>query len=160
MTLIDRLAPDGPVLSEIRHEGVPYIPAEHFPDGRRKYLSPIDFVINGPKDGERMKGEVFDTPCYITVTERHYENGGTLPAYLTCTYEGPFNTFTVYIIVQQCSLVEKKFGYTPKTNPYYRFVVYPEYWEKGGQKQMTYVQGEIHLAFRNTIGFPNSRRLD
>jgi len=160
MSLIDRLDLDGPVLSEIKHEGVSYIPAEYFPDGRRKYLSPIDLVVNGPKDGEKVKGEHYELPCYITITERHYETDNPLPAYITCKYEGPFSEFTVYIIVQQCELVKKKFGYCPRTNPYYRFVVYPDYWEKGGQKKMHYVQGEIHIAFRNTLGIPNSRRLD
>ena len=116
-----------------------YIRAEYNNSGERIFFSPLDFALNGPKDGDEIskKHPVFRYTIHLKVIERVYSNKNQeVPMYVTvrirCTYDDTDEDMgLVDIIVYQCPEVKERYNFTVDRSwhRYYEaYAIYPQWW--------------------------------
>ena len=118
---------------------IEYIRAEYNNSGERVYFSPMDFALNGPKDGDEIskKHPEFRYTIHLKVIERVYSNKNQeVPMYVTVrvrvTYDDTDRDYGMAdIIVYQCPEVQKRYNFTVNNNwyAYYdAYAIYPHWW--------------------------------
>lgn len=114
-----------------------YIRAEYNNSGERVFFSPMDFALNGPKDGDEI---VKVHPWYrktlrLKVIERVYSNKNQeVPMYVTLNIQSEYDDKTrdlglVDIIVYLCPEVIERYNLKTLDSRYFRqFAIYPQWW--------------------------------
>ena len=76
---LDEILPNEPAPPMISQFGTEYVRREYFEDGSKIFFSPLDFVLNGPDEGEiisRVKGDV---TFKVRMGKKHYTNNSPIP---------------------------------------------------------------------------------
>jgi hypothetical protein len=115
-----------------------YIRAEYNNSGERIFFSPLDFALNGPKDGDEItKVHPFVRKTLrLKVIERVYSNKNQeVPMYVTLNIQSEKDDKTrdlglVDIIVYLCPEVIERYDLKPLNFGHYfrHFAIYPQWW--------------------------------
>ena len=114
-----------------------YIRAEYNNSGERIFFSPMDFALNGPKDGDEIvkAHPWFRKTLRLKVIERVYSNKNQeVPMYMTLNIQSEVDDKTrdlglVDIIVYLCPEVIERYNLKTLDSRYFKqFAIYPQWW--------------------------------
>ncbi|MAI37906.1 MAG: hypothetical protein CBB67_016760 [Alteromonadaceae bacterium TMED7] len=135
--LIERDGGDIVSPSIVYQNELPYIRGEFSKTGERVYFSPMDFALNGPKDGDEItKVHPFIRKTLsLKVIERVYSNKNQeVPMYVTLNIKSETDDKTrdlglVDIIVYLCPEVIERYDLKTLDSRYFKqFAIYPQWW--------------------------------
>jgi hypothetical protein len=129
---LDRLNeafPDEVPPSQVIVNTTTYIRSEYFKDGSRVFFSPLDFALNGPKEGTIMER---DCPsmglCKVKVLSKHYEHNSETPSFVECLVTKNSREYKVWLIVRATPTVIDKFRFQYMARmPNHNFAIIPDY---------------------------------
>lgn len=124
--------------SIVYQNDLPYIRGEFSRTGERVFFSPMDFALNGPKNGDEItKVHPFARKTLsLKVIERVYSNKNQeVPMYVTLNIKSETDDKTrdlglVDIIVYLCPEVIERYDLKPLNFGHYfrHFAIYPQWW--------------------------------
>ena len=136
--LIERDGGDIVSPSIVYQNELPYIRGEFSKTGERVFFSPVDFALNGPKDGDEIVKvhPWFRKTLRLKVIERVYSNKNQeVPMYMTLNIQSEVDDKTrdlglVDIIVYLCPEVIERYDLKPLNFGHYfrHFAIYPQWW--------------------------------
>ena len=159
---LDEILPNEPAPSKISQFGTEYVRREYFQDGNIIYLSPLDFVLNGPDEGEeivRMRGPYTNK---VKMGQRHYENNSNVPfmceVFVTVDYNSTnaFKDWPLWVVIEATELAVEKFklrlgqgatGFNYSLQPQFFF-------DKGRCMSLGSDNNSVSVAFSTATGIP------
>ena len=162
---LDEILPNEPAPSKISQFGTEYVRREYFQDGSIIYLSPLDFVLNGPDEGEEIVKMQGPYTYKVKMGQRHYESGSNVPfmceVFVSIANESYIvkNESLLWVVVEANETTVNKFKLRDRnhsSNNY--FSLHPQifidngHYMNGGWLGANVLFNEINFAFSEVTG--------
>jgi hypothetical protein len=159
---LDDIIPNEKAPSLIDQHGTQYIRCEYFEDGQRVYFSILDFVLNGPLEGDIATRKEINNGCEhsLKVLTKHYEGDDIIPCMIEVELTTTIDNQTVikdkklWVIVKDTETTREKFRLDTRLgvrgNP---FALVPDFLVKKHMNQLS-TNNDVTVAFSVITGIP------
>ena len=116
---LDEILPDEPAPPMISQSGTEYVRREYFEDGIKIFFSPLDFVLNGPDEGEIISRVKRDVTLKVRMGKKHYTNNSPIPfmceVFISREFKNPLHNDYIdeplWVVLEINEITNEKFSF-------------------------------------------------